>query len=54
MIMRITWGKLHPGKWGEYEQAYNATGVRAERFLQAGDPCTPPALSEISRRRTVR
>jgi len=27
MIMRITWGKLHPGTWSEYEQAYNATVV---------------------------
>jgi len=22
MIMRITWGKLHSGKWSEFEQAY--------------------------------
>ena len=21
MIMRITWGKLHPGTWSEYEQS---------------------------------
>jgi heme-degrading monooxygenase HmoA len=27
MIMRITWSKLHPGTWSEYEQAYNATVV---------------------------
>jgi heme-degrading monooxygenase HmoA len=27
MIMRITWGKLHPGTWSAYEQAYNATVV---------------------------
>jgi heme-degrading monooxygenase HmoA len=27
MIMRITWGKLHPGKWSEYEQTYNATVI---------------------------
>ena len=25
MIMRITWGKLRPGTWAEYEQAYHAT-----------------------------
>ena len=22
MIMRITWGKLHPGKWDEFERTY--------------------------------
>jgi hypothetical protein len=22
MIMRITWGKLHPGKWNEFERTY--------------------------------
>jgi len=27
MIMRITWGKLAPGTWSEYEQTYNATVV---------------------------
>ena len=25
MIMRITWGKLRPGTWAAYEQAYHAT-----------------------------
>jgi hypothetical protein len=25
MIMRMTWGKLRPGTWQEYEQAYHAT-----------------------------
>jgi heme-degrading monooxygenase HmoA len=24
MIMRITWGKLRPGTWNEFEQAYHA------------------------------
>ena len=24
MIMRITWGKLRPGTWAEYERAYHA------------------------------
>ena len=32
MIMRITWGKLRPGTWNDYEQAYKtsvvASGVR--------------------------
>lgn len=23
MIMRITWGKLRPGTWNEFEQAYH-------------------------------
>lgn len=27
MIMRITWGKLHPGKWDEFERTYNATVI---------------------------
>ncbi len=30
MIMRITWGKLQPGKWQEFEQAYAATVVGRE------------------------
>ncbi len=30
MIMRITWGKLQPGKWQEFEQAYTATVVGHE------------------------
>ena len=25
MIMRITWGKIHPGKWSEFERTYKAT-----------------------------
>jgi hypothetical protein len=25
MIMRITWGKLRPGSWNEFERTYNAT-----------------------------
>jgi hypothetical protein len=36
MIMRITWGKVHPGRWGEYEQAYKATVVA--RSKRAADP----------------
>lgn len=27
MIMRITWGKLHPGSWDDYEKTYRATVV---------------------------
>lgn len=27
MIMRITWGKVHPGKWDEYEQVYRQAVV---------------------------
>ncbi len=30
MIMRITWGKLQPGKWSEFEQAYNDRVVGRE------------------------
>jgi heme-degrading monooxygenase HmoA len=25
MIMRMTWGKLRPGTWQDFERAYNAT-----------------------------
>lgn len=34
MIMRITWGKLHPGKWGEYERAYHATVMGKGRSVK--------------------
>jgi heme-degrading monooxygenase HmoA len=34
MIMRITWGKLHPGKWDEYERAYNATVVAKSKNVK--------------------
>ncbi|MBI3330247.1 MAG: hypothetical protein HYZ81_26510 [Nitrospinae bacterium] len=34
MIMRITWGRVHPGKWNEYEQAYNATVVAKTKGLK--------------------
>jgi heme-degrading monooxygenase HmoA len=27
MIIRITWGKLQPGKWDEFERTYRATVV---------------------------
>ncbi len=39
MIMRMTWGKLRPGSWKEFEKTYNATvatkGVTSRGF--AGD-----------------
>ena len=45
MIMRITWGKLHPGKWSEFEQTYHATvvgkdikGLLGRWLAQAQDP----------------
>ena len=43
MIMRITWGKLRPGSWNEFERTYNATvavrgrtvkGLRGRWLLQ--------------------
>jgi len=43
MIMRITWGKLRPGSWSEFEKTYNATvaakggnvnGLRGRWLLQ--------------------
>lgn len=34
MIMRITWGRVHPGKWNEYEQAYRATVVAKSKNIK--------------------
>jgi heme-degrading monooxygenase HmoA len=43
MIMRITWGKLRPGSWNEFERTYKATvatkggtskGLRGRWLLQ--------------------
>jgi heme-degrading monooxygenase HmoA len=43
MIMRITWGKLRPGSWKDFEKTYNATvatkgrqitGLRGRWLLQ--------------------
>ena len=46
MIMRITWGKLHPDKWHEFERVYMSTvaekkinGLRGRWLAQdATDP----------------
>ncbi len=46
MIMRITWGKLRPGSWNQFESTYNATvaakgrnikGLRGRWLLQDTD-----------------
>lgn len=34
MIMRITWGKVHPGTWEEYERAYRATVVERSEDVE--------------------
>lgn len=42
MIMRVTWGKIRPGKWDEYEKLWNeharasagAPGLRARWLLR--------------------
>jgi heme-degrading monooxygenase HmoA len=34
MIMRITWGKVHGGKWDAYEQAYRATVVTKSKNIR--------------------
>jgi heme-degrading monooxygenase HmoA len=34
MIMRITWGKLRPGTWDEYEQTYRAVVVAKSRDIK--------------------
>jgi heme-degrading monooxygenase HmoA len=28
MLMRVTWGKIKPGKWDEYERLWNAYAQR--------------------------
>jgi heme-degrading monooxygenase HmoA len=33
MIMRITWGRVHPGRWNEYEQTYRATVVAKSKNI---------------------
>ena len=46
MIMRITWGKLNPGTWDEFERVYKETlagkdikGLRGRWLAQdASDP----------------
>jgi heme-degrading monooxygenase HmoA len=55
MVIRITWGKLHAGTWGEFERAYRATvgskgknikGLRGRWLAQdAGDKDTGFAVS---------
>jgi heme-degrading monooxygenase HmoA len=55
MIMRITWGKLRPGSWAEFERTYRATvgtkgqdisGLRGRWLLQdAQDKDTGFAVS---------
>ncbi|HEU5190346.1 MAG TPA: antibiotic biosynthesis monooxygenase [Methylomirabilota bacterium] len=55
MIMRITWGKLRPGSWNEFERTYNTTvaakgramkGLRGRWLLQdAADKDTGFAVS---------
>ena len=34
MIMRITWGKLRPGSWNDFEKTYNATVVVKGRNIK--------------------
>jgi heme-degrading monooxygenase HmoA len=34
MIMRITWGRIHPGTWEEYEKTYNATVVAKSKNIK--------------------
>jgi hypothetical protein len=50
MIMRITWGKLHPGKWNEFERTYKeavaAHGKQIKGLLGRG--CHAIALIRIA------
>jgi heme-degrading monooxygenase HmoA len=34
MIMRITWGKLRPGSWSDFEKTYNATVATKGRAIK--------------------
>ncbi len=34
MIMRITWGKVQPGKWGEYAEAYRQVMLPRSKDIQ--------------------
>jgi heme-degrading monooxygenase HmoA len=34
MIMRITWGRIHAGKWDEYEKTYNAIVVAKSKNIK--------------------
>jgi heme-degrading monooxygenase HmoA len=34
MIMRITWGRIQPGKWDAYEKMYNATVVAKSKSIK--------------------
>src|SRR5438105_16474 len=34
MIMRITWGKLRPGSWNEFEKTYQATVATKGRQIK--------------------
>ena len=55
MIMRMTWGKLRPGSWNDFEKTYNATvakkgakikGLRGRWLLQdSNDKDTGFAIS---------
>lgn len=37
MIMRITWGKLRPGSWNDFENTYHATVAPALQPFFVGD-----------------
>jgi len=54
MIMRITWGKVHPGKWSEYERTYHATVVARTKGLKGLRGRCSPSSSESSRPIAVR
>jgi len=34
MIMRITWGKLRPGSWKDFEKTYHATVAAKGRHIK--------------------
>ena len=60
MIMRITWGKLYPGTWDEFERMYRSLlagkaiqGLRGRWLVQdVNDPDSGFAVSLWRRRKT--
>ena len=63
MIMRITWGKLRPGSWNEFERTYNATvavkgrtvkGLRGRWLLPTRTPASPSAVPSAPGAASVR
>ncbi len=53
MVIRITWGKLRPGAWGEFERTYRENvltkGKNLKGYAAAGWPRTRRTRTRDSR-----